>query len=163
MGQGNFSLKFRAAVCKRQQASDHRRSSCCTPSSRNSRVAPSVRLEPEWTFLTGPRRHSRTAALQLPWLGAALRPDPTATWEGRRLGRRQRLALPTVQRQGREAPPSAPARPRSLSAVPLRGCPAGSVPMSSPPPQLHFEKCAHSLKPNSGVHKTFADAPHNKK
>lgn len=95
-------------------------------------------LEPEWTF------------------GAALRPEPAAPWEGRRLGRRRRSTLPAGRRQGREAPPSAPARPRSLSAAPL-GCPAGSVPMSSLPPQLHSEKWVPS------VHKTFADAPHNKK
>lgn len=95
MGQENFSVKFRAAGCKYQQASDGRRALCRTPSSRTREL----RLHSGWA---GARvdlsdrspMASEDLTLQPPWPRAALGPQPTAAWEGRGPGSRRRSTLP---------------------------------------------------------------------
>lgn len=109
MGQENFSVKFRAAGCKRQQASDGRRALCRTPSSRTREL----RLHSGWA---GARvdlsdrspMASEDLTLQPPWPRAALGPQPTAAWEGRGPGSRRRSTLPLPSHRAARPPPSAP-------------------------------------------------------
>lgn len=145
MGQENFSLKFKAAGCKRQQASDRRRGMCRTPSSRNSRVAPSVRLG--W---------SRSGRLgQVPGSTPGQHCDQGRQKPGRQgTGEEAKVHTPRCPAL---QPSLAPCQPHHLGALQ-----AVSPPHVLTAAQLHSETCARSLKP-SWRSKSFAHALHSKK